>query len=94
MQGIVVGQAEVNAKNNLTLTALAAADLEKNILTRFSEYTVTSLTASQNDRAFSLIAAVEGKEQKQKKDKPVKVKKERKKYTLKKNKEIEEGGNE
>ncbi len=98
MQAIVVGQAEVNAKNNLTLTQLAAADLEKNIQARFSEYSVTSLTASQNDRAYSLVAAVQGKEQKPvkvKKEKPVKVKKERKKRTLKIKKEKEdEGGNE
>lgn len=68
MQKIVVGVAEVNAKNNPVLAELAAADLERKIADRFEEGAeVKTLAPIQNDRAFQLIAVVEGDAKKESK---------------------------
>lgn len=63
MTKIVVGVAEVNAKNNPNLAELAAADLEKKIAERFEEGAeVSAITSHQNDRSLSLFAVVSGDE--------------------------------
>lgn len=63
MSKIVVGIAEVNAKNNPNLAEIAAADLEKKIADRFEEGAeIKTLASSQNERAFTLFAVVDGEE--------------------------------
>lgn len=63
MSKIVVGVAEVNAKNNPNLAELAAVDLERKISERFEEGAeVKSVSCFQNDRAFQVIAVVDGDE--------------------------------
>lgn len=63
MEKIVVGVAEVNAKNNPVLAELAAADLERKIAERFEDgASIKSVSCFQNDRSFHLVGVVSGEE--------------------------------